>query len=66
MKIEKGVPIPEKIDRTKIWEKMEVGDSVFSDKKNWQNAYLWARSENNGYKFAERPEGNGYRIWRVK
>lgn len=73
MKIEKGVPIPDKVPtgrgRKYPWEEMEVGDSLFFDNKT---EYEQARSASGAYarnhevKFTSRMTLEGYRIWRIQ
>lgn len=77
MKIEKGIPMPEKTHSGRQgkypFRKLEVGESFFVDgeKEGWR-AYGAARQmnyrtfKNNGLLFEARREGKGYRIWRTR
>jgi hypothetical protein len=69
-KIEKGIPIPTKFCNSGIaatMRAMEVGDSVLvpgtANNVSANVAYITRRTS---MKFAQRKEGNGYRIWRIK
>ena len=65
MNIEKNIPIPAKGGGT-VWEKMEVGDSVYKEKSMFHTSYAWAKKHAPERRFIQRKEGIGYRLWRVK
>lgn len=68
-KIEKGIPLPATKTSKKgesILRLMEVGDSLFTDKKQ-SIAAAWASGVGKAYnlKFATRRVEGGTRIWRI-
>lgn len=66
IEIDKNIPVP-KINSKFPFDKMEVGDSFFTDTLNVSsNAYGWAKKySNNKIKFKQRKEGNGMILWRT-
>ena len=67
MKVEKDVPMPDKIPSKYPFKNMEVGDSFYAEgMKTSQlsnaSAY-WAKKK--GYKFEARAEQGGTRVWRT-
>jgi len=73
MKIEKGIPIPEKSYIKYPWGKMEVGDSFFLffeyTKREHQSISgsqaSWKRYNKSNYKFTIRKVDGGIRAWRL-
>lgn len=66
-KIEKGIPIPEKVDYTFL-SMMEVGDSVAVSAQK-RSSFLGSSTrygEANNKKFITRKYGDAYRCWRIK
>jgi hypothetical protein len=66
--IEKNIPIPfaqaGRPSKT-VWWGMEVGDSVFvKGMKSSGGTYSYVKRKT-GWKFAQRKEGDGIRVWRV-
>ena len=68
LKIEKGVPIPERFSRkgyASTFRKMKIGDSVFIHEK----VKIISRNANHvlgGGNYSCRAERDGCRIWRTK
>lgn len=68
IKIDKGVPVPEKMGNKYPFSEMEVGDSFYVDgatPNQLQNAASYWRKKA-GYKFVARRENEGARIWRIE
>ena len=70
MKIAKNIPIPKLEGKGRNlkypWPDMEVGDSILIDYKGATGAAVaWAKRQGNGHKFAYRPAGEKFRVWRV-
>lgn len=73
-KIDKSFPMPKKTGKGRPciypWDKMEVGDSFFVQGKTHSglqvSATLWAERNGFDWKFVQRRENDGFRIWRVK
>mgnify|MGYP001578847118 CR=1 FL=1 len=66
IKIEEGVPIPNRGSKSEFLRKMNVGDSVFVEKDKisyirTRAFYMWGTGA-----CVTRKDGNGYRVWRVK
>lgn len=74
MKIEKGVPIPEKGNKDSKYpfNEMEVGDSVIVAEYSIENMrkinsiLYYYTSKNKGKKFTQRQEDKNIRVWRIK
>lgn len=69
IKIDKGIPLP--VNKPwQIFRKMEIGDSIFSTRKQYSNAVKCCQYLDMDFEFTERiVEENGvkgYRIWRTK
>lgn len=67
-KIEKGIPTPPRRSTKKIYpfSEMEVGDSFLAEKRTVGRAAIgFAKHHKNGWKFALRKDGDGFRIWRI-
>jgi hypothetical protein len=66
MKIDKGIPIPE---RRGLWANIEMdkGDSFLVQGKTSAQCHVkLSVLKRRGWKFAIRKDGNGVRIWRIK
>ena len=72
MKIEKNIPIPDRLGRLHggkygIVDEMEVGDSVLFNDSVINAATTRARSKNPGKIFSTRKEGDAHtRLWRIE
>lgn len=75
MKIEKNIPIPDKMSITKIrtnkWSVLEIGDSILFENAKEANTILcniiqWIKRTKRDWKMAQRKVDGGIRIWRVK
>lgn len=74
MKIDKGVPIPEKKNKESKYpfDQMEVGDSALMEDYTPENMrklnsiIYYYTSKNKGKKFTQRQEGDKIRVWRIK
>lgn len=70
LKIEKGIPMPDKRHYRKnpimdAIKKMEIGDSVLMERKSVNG--MGYRAVKLGYQFSTRKEGEGaVRVWRTK
>jgi len=67
IKIEKGVPVPDRRGNNKYpWADMEVGDSFFvvTDKIANFKRNVYAKNRN-GKEFTACAEGDGCRVWRT-
>jgi hypothetical protein len=76
-KIEKGIPIPQKLGRNPLWpfSQMEIKDSVFIpiepyERKNHSLIMNAARNAGNKknpkWKFCSRRVEGGIRVWRIE
>jgi len=71
MRIQKGVPFPEKPKCRDLFDQMAVGDSIlFPQFRSTRDAppYGYAKESEwkNGFKFKGRATPEGLRIWRVE
>jgi hypothetical protein len=71
MKIEKGMPIPEKRKNRSKFADMEVGDSVLDTKTKTINQSVVFKvagvyGKRSGKRFCSRVTDDGVRIWRVE
>ncbi len=74
MKIEKGVPIPEKGNKESKYpfNEMEVGDSAViieytpENMRKINSILYYYTQKNKGKKFTQRQEGDKIRVWRIK
>jgi hypothetical protein len=75
IKIEKGIPVPERSNIKYPWGRMEVGDSFFvkceySKIKHHSvngSMYYWKkRNKKDDWKFTVRRVDGGIRAWRIK
>lgn len=69
IKIEKNIPIPSSGKKALViaeaFEKMEIGDSFFSDLTTTNNVRT-SFHRDTSKRFISRKEGSGRRYWRVK
>ena len=72
LKIEKGIPIPTGSGRKgqgKVqiaMKAMKKGDSVLLAHSKAGNTYSQAKAYLGAGNYAVRPEGDGFRVWRIK
>lgn len=63
--IDKAVPMPAPRN-SYPWASMEVGDSFHAKVERYKlNAAATAAGKTLGIKFSVRPDGDGFRVWRV-
>ncbi len=73
MKIEKGMPIPEKGNKESKYpfNELEIGDSVVvcdysAENMRKINSILYYYTSKSDKKFTQRQEGDKIRVWRIK
>lgn len=63
--VDKNIPMPVGMDGLKYpFAEMEVGDSFWHTKRTQSSAAMYA-AKHKGFKYAERAEGKGFRLWRI-